>query len=315
MNALPLLLLTLVLCASTKAAEEFLPGVKRIVFLGDSITHSGQYVDYFEAYLRTRLPQRQLEIINVGLPSETVSGLSEEGHADGKFPRPDLHERLDRVLAKTQPDLIFACYGMNDGIYLPFSEERLARFRTGILRLRDKAAAAGAQVIHLTPPTFDPVPIAGKTSPSGRDGRPFELYNDVLARYSAWLMEQRAKGWQVIDVHGPMNRTLAERRTTNPEFRFAGDGVHCDAAGHWIFTREILRHFGQPLDNFTADARSTELLKLVRQRARLLTDAWLADIGHQRPGMSKGLPLAEALTKAVELEPRIREAAAAVSAR
>ena len=87
-------------------ADDFLPGVKRILFLGDSITYSGEYVDTFEAFLLTQFPDRQFVVINCGLPSETVSGLSEAGHAGGKFPRPDLHERLERVLAKAKPDQI-----------------------------------------------------------------------------------------------------------------------------------------------------------------------------------------------------------------
>ena len=90
--------------------------------LGDSITYGGEYVDQFELFLRANFPDRRFEVLDLGLPSETVSGLSEEGHAGGKFPRPDLHERLERVLAKTKPDLVTACYGMNDGIYLPFDE-------------------------------------------------------------------------------------------------------------------------------------------------------------------------------------------------
>src|SRR2546425_2764856 len=45
---------------------------------------------------------RQIEFLNLGLPSETVSGLSEEGHAGGQFPRPDLLERLARVLARSE---------------------------------------------------------------------------------------------------------------------------------------------------------------------------------------------------------------------
>ena len=80
------------------APAPFLPGVHRIVILGDSITYSGQYIDYLEAYAVTRFPERTIEFINLGLPSETVSGLSEPGHAGGAFPRPDLHERLARVL-------------------------------------------------------------------------------------------------------------------------------------------------------------------------------------------------------------------------
>jgi len=309
-TALPLVLLF----QFAASAEEFLPGVKRLLFVGDSITHSGQYVDYFEAFLAVKFPDRKFEVINVGLPSETVSGLSEPGHAGGQFPRPTLHERLDRVLAKTKPELVFACYGMNDGIYQPYSEQRFEAFRAGILKLREKVAAAGASIIHLTPPSFDAVPIKGKTAPRDAKGydKPFEHYNETLARYSEWLLAQRPKGWRVIDVHGPMDQELAQRRATNPEFRFAGDGVHPDAAGHWIIGRSLLEGLGQPADNFTSDPRYSDLLKLIRERGRHFTDAWLNETGHKRPGMSKGLPLAEAQAKAAELDPKIREAAKAI---
>ena len=74
------------------ADDQPLVGVHRIVFLGDSITYSGQYVEYIEAYLRTSQPKHRYEFLDLGLPSETVSGLSEPGHAGEAFPRPDLHE-------------------------------------------------------------------------------------------------------------------------------------------------------------------------------------------------------------------------------
>src|SRR5438445_4326264 len=51
-----------------------LQNVRRIVFLGDSITYAGQYVEAVEAYFVTRFPNRRLEFLNLGLPSETVSG-------------------------------------------------------------------------------------------------------------------------------------------------------------------------------------------------------------------------------------------------
>src|SRR5437660_34552 len=143
---------------AAKRDQQFLPGVHRILFLGDSITQSGQYVDDIETQLLLHFPDRKIEIINCGLSSETVSGLSEEGHAGGAFPRPDLHERLDRVLAKVKPDLVFACYGMNDGIYLPFSDDRFDKFKRGMIKLHEKVTAAGAKIIHLTPPVFDPMP-------------------------------------------------------------------------------------------------------------------------------------------------------------
>jgi lysophospholipase L1-like esterase len=311
-SILGFLVSSLIVPLAGAADEALLPGVKRIVFLGDSITHAGPYVDDFTAYLTVRFPDREFEVLNLGLPSETVSGLSEPGHADGKFPRPNLHERLDRVLAKTKPDLVIACYGMNDGIYQPYTAARFEAFRKGILLLRQKVEAAGAQIILLTPPTFDNVPIAGKTAPRGARGfdKPFEHYNDTLGRYSEWLLDQRAKGWVVFDVHGPMDEELAERRAGNPDFRYAGDGVHPNAAGHWIIARSLLGGLNQPTDNFTADARYTDLIRLVRERGRILTDAWLTDTGHQRPGLNQGLPLDEAKVKAAELDAMIKEAAA-----
>src|SRR5215469_9689593 len=139
-----------------------LQGVHRIIFLGDSITYAGGYEEDVEAYYVTRFPDRHFEFINMGLGSETVSGLSEPGHAGGKFPRPDLHERLGRVLEKTKPDLVFVCYGMNDGIYQPFDTERFKAFTDGMKSVHDQIAATGAKIIHVTPPVFDPMANPGK---------------------------------------------------------------------------------------------------------------------------------------------------------
>ena len=84
-----------------------LQNAKRILFLGDSITYAGEYISWFDAWLVSQELANRAVVINAGLPSETVSGLSEAGHAGGQFPRPDLAERLTRVLNATQPDLVF----------------------------------------------------------------------------------------------------------------------------------------------------------------------------------------------------------------
>ncbi len=239
-------LLSMLATAAQAADAPPLSGVRRVVFLGDSITYSGQYIEVVEAYLRLRDPAFDAELLDLGLPSETVSGLSEPGHAGGKFPRPDLHERLQRVLDKTKPDLVVACYGMNCGMYYPFSEERFAQYRQGIEFLRERAAAAGARVLHLTPPVFDPVPIQARTLPAGLTEyrQPYTGYNEVLDRYAEWLVNQRTQGWDVVDIHGPMNRYLAEHRKQDPKFRLANDGVHIDATGHWLIAQQLLLHWG-----------------------------------------------------------------------
>ena len=299
---------------ASPALKRFLEA-RRVVFLGDSITYAGEYAEFVETYIRTRFPEAEVEFIDLGLPSETVSGLSEPGHAGGAFPRPHLHERLGRVLEKARPDLIVACYGMNDGIYHPFSEERLQKFQNGVRTLRERGGAGGAYVVHVTPPTFDPLPLKGRTLPAGlaEYRSPYEGYNEVLDRYSEWLMGQ--KDWEVIDAHGPMNRFIANQRRTKPDFKLAGDGVHINRQGHWLIAREILRHFGAPAEIVADDTPGTllrlhpkgaEVLKLVQQRQRLLKDPWLTHVGHLRPGMQAGKPLSEAQAEIEEIGKKIQ---------
>lgn len=316
--ALACLLLSLASGLTACAAEPSpLAGVRRVVFLGDSITYSGQWIEYVEAILRARDPAFRCEFLNLGLPSETVSGLSEPGHAGGQFPRPDLHERLDRVLKRTKPDLVVACYGMNDGIYYPFGKDRFEAYQKGIRFLREQASAAGAKVLHLTPPVFDPVPIKRRTLPAGRAEyrQPYEGYDEVLDKYASWLLAQRSEGWDVVDIHGPLKQHLIQERQRDPGFRLADDGVHINTTGHWLIARAILQRCGIPDQEVPEDGSAekvlarvphgTEILKLVEQRQRTLKDAWLSATGHKRPGMARGLPLDDAKRQATAIEEKL----------
>ncbi len=295
-------------------AEDVIGPATRLLFLGDSITYAGGWVEEVECFLRTRWPERRWDIVNAGLPSETVSGLSEAGHAGGAFPRPDLHERLDRVLALVKPELVFACYGMNDGIYLPFADERFAAYRSGIERLREKVGKAGAKIVHLTPAVFDPVPLGDRVvgdAAAVKDGQMFAGYDGVLARYAQWLLEKRTAGWSVIDVHGPVRAELDARRAKDAAFRFAGDGVHPNDEGHAVMARAVMHALDAEQAAAFAKQDVSALRKLVHQRQSVLKDAVLTTAGHKRPGMAKGLPLDEAKAKSAALEPEFERLARA----
>jgi pimeloyl-ACP methyl ester carboxylesterase/lysophospholipase L1-like esterase len=297
---------------SPEPATNKLPKAKRIVFLGDSITHSGQYIEYVETILLAQTTKRY-DILDLGLSSETVSGLSEPGHADGAFPRPVLRERIERVLSKTKPDLVVACYGMNDGIYYPYSDERFDKFAEGIERLRGAVERHDAHIIHLTPPVFDPLPIKEKVLPAGEKEyrKPFEGYNHVLDVYSEKLLYQAHHfGWRVIDIHSPLKAALEEGRKADPSFVFAKDGVHPNAEGHWIMAQQILHFWGVDhnftLDDLTKpDGKLFALHKLEAERLHVRSAAWLSACGHKRPGVKPGLPLEEAEQKGTELTGQI----------
>ena len=288
-------------------AQAIAPDVRRIVFLGNSITWAGNYVSDVEAYLRAQYPQRQLEFINVGVPSETVSGLSEPGHAGGEFPRPDLHERLTRVLEQTKPDLVFACYGMNDGIYMPFDNDRFQKFKDGINWLHDAVVSSGARLVHLTPPDYDEV--KGKS----------QGYTAVLDRYADWILSMRKSSkWEVIDIHYPMKEYLQAHRKVDARFGLDGfalaqDGVHPGEVGHWIMAREILSYLGfkevaqKPglAASLQQMPNAAQYVKLVTERQNMLRDAWLTATKHKRPGLPVGLPLSEAESRSKELTAKI----------
>ncbi len=308
MRYLTLLLALLFSSLSPARAEDVLKGVKRILFLGDSITYAGQYVQDVDAFLAATYPDRDFVVINCGLGSETVSGLSEAGHAGGAFPRPDLHERLDRVLALAKPDLVFANYGMNCGIYQPLDEGRFKAYQDGILWLRASVAKAGARIIHLTPPIYD---LGAAKSKSGFD------YNDVLDHYAAWLVERGKKdGWQVVDVHSAMARALTEKRKDNAAFTWAKDKVHPDAAGHLVMARSVIETlFPDKLKGFdelfspASQTAHKPFFQAIAQRNNLTRDSYLTEAGHKRPGVAKGPPVQEALTKIKAMDKTIRETA------
>lgn len=274
---------------STQQNSPFNAEVKRVVFIGDSITYAGDYINFVEAYLRIKYPENEIEFINVGLPSETVSGLSEENHAQGRFPRPDLFSRLDRIIDKVKPDLAFTNYGMNDGIFLPFNQARFARYKAGVHRLHKTLADAGIEQVHITSPIFD--------TQKG------VAYAEVLHLYADWLFAQKGKkNWQVIDGHWPMQHYLDEKRKVNTEFSLAHDGVHPNALGHGIIANQVLRYLGESIDTRLEPGNELLLslpngdlvLQQIRRSQNIMKDAWLSHIGHNRPNMKQGLPLKQA---------------------
>jgi len=252
------------LLAAPADAKFSLRSGQRVVFLGDSITFAGMYIQQVDAYLATRFPDQRFELLNLGLPSETVSGLSEPDHP---YPRPSVHERLERVLASTKPDLVVACYGMNDGIYYPFSEERFAAYQAGVRKLVERCRQAGARVVLMTPPPFDVQPVKAQALPLGAPKyswmRPYAGYNDILERYASWLRSARPAGGPVIDTRAAIDRHLAALRPGDPQYRLAGDGVHMDATGHWLIAQELLRAWEAPaeVDAAVVDAKAKKARK------------------------------------------------------
>lgn len=301
------------LAAKPTIAERIL-AADRVLFLGDSITYGGQYVAHCETVLQLRSDypaEGGPAIVGVGLPSEGVTGLTENGHP---FPRPNVHTRLEKTLAQFKPDLVFACYGMNDGIYHPFGDDRFKAYQVGFNKLIAAVDAAGADLVLLTPPPFDPLTARGELKPATADEHSwtgiYEHYDrDVLKRYAAWIMEQHNRVADVVDLHTPYNDYLSRQREGDPKFALSGDGIHPNKQGHAVMAQALLGLSEIP----TFDGDAAKLHELITKRQAILRDAWLSHIGHDRPGMKAGLPLEEANSKAAELDQKISQLRTAIA--
>jgi lysophospholipase L1-like esterase len=224
-----------------------------ILFLGDSITAAGGYVRIIEAELAKQTPP--WKVINRGTSSETVSNLSEEYHP-GR--RPCLFARLDKELADAKPDWVVACYGINDGIYHPLNEKRLAAYQDGMATLIKKVQASGARLVLLTaPPYARPGPEFPKDSNATEVARllakanadaeveaekdprkfgytsPYAYYDNVMAQYAKWLLALNGSNdVHVVDLRSPMLPRLKETHN--------GDPIHPNQAGHELMAKAFL---------------------------------------------------------------------------
>ena len=211
---------------------------KQILFLGDSITQAGDYINFLESSLLANAGKISSELLNLGLASETISGLSEEDHP---FPRPYLHDRLPSILEYTSPDIIFACYGINCGIYHPFDQKIFQEYQQGITRLMKAAEAQNAELILMTPPPYA-APVddwQAARADAGRNdfsyARPYLAYDDVMKKYAEWLLslEGRVK---VIDLQSSMRRFQM--------LCYDEDFIHPNIYGHQLMAVTMLDALG-----------------------------------------------------------------------
>ena len=274
-------------CVSPPAEEPISFAQKRVLFLGNSITQNGTYISFLEYFLRQAFPHESFDFIGLGLGSETVSGLTEKDHP---FPRPCVLERLDAALDKVKPDVVVLCYGMNDGIYHPFSPRHLIAFQSGFYRLISKVYRSGADIIIQTPPPFDSLPIADKTvgleAPEYSYRQPYAGYDSVLERYSEWLIDDFQDSFPVVDLHQGVNEFLAEQRLAQPGFTLAEDGIHPNERGHLLMATLFLRTFALAptgnLDEIWAKVSTDPLFRLFNIKRRIISEAWLPYVGYVR---------------------------------
>ncbi|MEW4922345.1 SGNH/GDSL hydrolase family protein [Algibacter sp. 2305UL17-15] len=310
-NYIYLFIFTLIIFSCKKEENQTLPlHNKKVLILGNSITQNGKYVDFLEYYLRKNHPQKTLDIISIGLSSETASGDSEANHP---YPRPCIHSRLDNALKLIKPDVVLACYGMNDGVFSNFDETRFENYKMGILDLMRNVENTGAQIIFLTPTPFDPDPIKDRISFDDEPHsykNPYFNYGGVLADYSNWLMDLGAT--KVINLNSYLNEELVAIKTQKSDSTFIPDGVHPNEIGHFYMAKKILADLYPKISIDDVVSETTQLKKdtayvMISKRRKIRSDGWLKYIGYTRGETVKSDAIEPTKEKVKQLDIAIEE--------
>ena len=284
----------------TKDGAEAIIG--KVLFLGDSISQGGEYVSFIHTYFKLYYPQAKLDFVNIGISSETVSGLSESDHP---FPRPCVHNRLERALDRIKPDWVITCYGINDGIYYPLNQAFMEQFQEGYKRLIQKVHHRGAKIIVMTPTPFDTVSFAGALAEEGEEAysymKPYKNYNEVMAAYAQWMVEALGdEADSVVDLYTALKQDIEALRQGHANYQ-SGDGIHPNRHGHYIMAQALLREaFNIHTTYFEQMMKRDDykLFEMVYERDALVHHYEAEQIGHDNPFKLECLPK-EALEEAV----------------
>jgi hypothetical protein len=192
-----------------------------------------------------------------------------------------------------RPDVVFACYGMNDGIYLPLEDKRFQAFKDGINHLLDSCQKAGVKrVILVTPPIYDATTKPGEFN-----------YDTVLTAYAAWEKTLQRPGLEAVDLHTAMRTARAKRTEV-----FSKDRVHPGDEGHLLMARTILAGGGldtpeEPIAKIKADPLFPQGDLLRRHRAT----HWMNFTGYSREKVVAPSPLGDAVAQAAKIQAKIDE--------
>ena len=205
----------------------------RFIFIGDSITHQCRYTQFVENFYYTRHPEMRIHFFNAGISGDRAQ---------------DVLNRFDEDVASHKPTVATIMLGMNDGAYKDFDETLFQTYAKGMTEIMDKLDALKCRVILMSPTMFDHQAweVRIKQDPKYAKGRVPTNYNGVLAYYGKWAQEvAQTRGYQFVDLDGPLNEITVQSRKENPAFTLIPDAIHPEMDGALIMAYSILQQTGE----------------------------------------------------------------------
>ena len=208
-----------------------------VCFLGDSITHGGQFHEFLQLFYATRYPNLKLTFLNCGISGDNAEGM--------------IH-RLDKDVFIHNPSHVFLMTGMNDVIRTLYFEgeasneivqnrkKALDEYKRNIDILDKKFETSDIRPLYLTPSIYDQYSKIERENNMG--------CNDALIECSTHLKKiTKQRNTTVIDLNSSMKHIMERELQNDSLFTIVGkDRVHPETTGHFVMFHEILSAIESP---------------------------------------------------------------------
>lgn len=219
------------------SAQQFKKG-DRVCFVGNSITHNGDFWHNVQLYYTTRYPQLGVEFFNCGISGDVTAGIL---------------RRMDSDIFIHRPTWIVMMIGMNDvnrPLYDPRrknepgikekQQEALAIYKKNLDSIINIYLARGVKVILQTPSIYDQTSKMASTNNFGA--------NDALKTCAGYIREFATQHkLQVVDYWTMLSTLNVQVQQTDSMATLIGlDRVHPGGIGHLLMGWEFLKTIKAP---------------------------------------------------------------------
>ncbi|MFT2008287.1 cellulase family glycosylhydrolase [Pontibacter sp. 13R65] len=210
----------------------------RVNFIGNSITHSGEFQNFIWLYYATRFPDQRVTFYNSGIWGDNA----------GSFLR-----RMDHDILVRPAEWSVVMAGMNDvnrGLYAASRQNEagieeqkqraLTDYKANMEQVIQRLLQANTQVILQKPSIYDQT---GDLPAENLVG-----VNDALQKCTI-IIEQLAEQYnlKVVDYWTILNRLNQQVQATNPAATLiSNDRIHPGTAGNFIMAYQFLKDTGAP---------------------------------------------------------------------
>jgi len=245
----------------SSAAAPFKSG-DTVCWVGDSITHLGNYHALIQLFYVTRFPDRDITYHNCGIGGDTAGGIMQNSPG----------YRFKHDILSHKPTVATIMLGMNDvnrGAYAKNAPQdatkkaaaaaALADYDKNMQLMIEGLQAAGARVILLRPTIYDETAVL-RGQPS-----PLAGVNGALGACAAKMTEWSAKYHTgLVDFYDRMNAINAAEQKKDPSFTIVGgDRIHPGPVGHLVMAYAFLKDTGMTpwVAKMTVDGKNGSVLE------------------------------------------------------